>query len=406
MNTLKKIVSKSNEDREKCLQQMKQTVLAATKLSERVRKEMIKLSEHVWNFNSYQSNGSPGFNKKNDLSRQPTLTQCQLELYVNHEFSPFLAWFSCEELDSEDTPNPFKGQPANAPLGIIWLRGATVRKRGMEVFEVLCKENYETRRLLVLTQSEANCEFWVEDIRGAVIGEKQPTPKINFYSLMYGKDSDGEEEEILQKENNFMRLSKRRRSGRKGNGSPSWTRRGSSVSTNSSSPSESSCLGGNSPRVDRLSSNIQTYPPTNVRKSFDASPLICKLRNFKSSDELNSSDDTLSISSSTLSYKHLPKSRANLEMRKSSASIQSTHSILSRTPSLGDSYSTSPASSTSRVMLIANQYNESNGFLTGEIAAELQNKGIALSSRQSPRIRGKHMRQKSVPLLDRKETVV
>ncbi|KAI6656908.1 hypothetical protein LOD99_16210 [Oopsacas minuta] len=402
MQTLRRIV-KSSEDRERG-QQMRQTILSATRLSESFRKETVKLSEHVWNFNSFQSSGSPNFSKKHDHLRQPTLIQCQLELFVNHEASPFLAWSNCEELETEDTPSPFKGQPTNTPLGIVWLRGATVRKRGMEVFEVICKENYETKRLLVLTQSEANCEFWVEDIRGAVIGEKQPTPKINFYSLMYGKDSDGEEEDILQKENNFLRLTKRRRTGRKGHTSPSWTRRGSSISTNSSSPSESSCLGGNSPHVERLSTNINTFPPTNInRKSFDASPLLCKLRNYKSSDEIHSSDDTISITSSQQTFQR-SRTRMNIETRKSTTS---THSSLSRTPSVGDSYSTTSSShSNTRILLEGLNIKESKGFLAGEIEAELQNKGIALSAKNSPRVcRPKHLRPVPPPS-DRKETVV
>ena len=403
MQTLKRIV-KSSDDREKG-QQIKQTILSATRLSESFRKETVKLSEHVWNFNSYSSGSSPNFSKKQDHLRQPTLIQCQLELFVNHQSSPFLAWFSCEELDPEENSSPFKSQPAKTPLGIVWLRGATVRKRGLEVFEVICKDNYETRRLLVLTQSEANCEFWVEDIRGAVIGEKQPTPKINFYSLMYGKDSDGEEEEILQKENNFLRLSKRRRSGRKGHTSPSWTRRGSSISTNSSSPSESSCLGGNSPHVDRIHSNIHTFPPTNInRKSFDASPLLCKLRNSKSTDEINTSEDTISISSTQHTYQR-SRARMNMDHRESSVS---SHSTLSRTPSYGDGYSTiSSVRSNNRIFLEGiNNSSESKSFFTGEIEAELQNKGIALSVKNSPRVcRAKHLRQVSLPF-ERKETVV
>ena len=402
MQTLRRIV-KSGDDREKG-QQIRQTVLSATKLSESFRKETVKLSEQFWNFNSYQPGSSPNFSKKQDHLRQPTLIQCQLELFVNHESSPFLAWFSCEEPDPEENCSTFKAQPANTPLGIVWLRGATVRKRGLEVFEVLCKENYETKRLLVLTQSEANCEFWVEDIRGAVIGEKQPTPKINFYSLMYGKDSDGEEEEILQKENNFLRLTNRRRTGRKGHTSPSWARRGSSISTNSSSPSESSCLGGNSPQVDRVRPNVHTFPPNNInRKSFDTSPLLVKLRNYKSSDELNT-DDTLSISSSQHTYQ---RSRVRMNMDNHDSSI-SGHSTLSRTPSFGDYYSTTSSGRSNNRMIIEgiNNSNEPRGYFTGEIEAELQNKGIALSVKNSPRVcRAKHLRQVSLPF-ERKETVV
>ena len=403
MQTLKRIV-KSGDDREKG-QQIRQTVLSATRLSESFRKETVKLSEHAWNFNSYSSGSSPNFSKKQDHLRQPTLVQCQLELFVNHESSPFLAWFNCEDQYTEEISNPFKVQTTNTPLGIVWLRGATVRKRGMEVFEVICKENYETKRLLVLTQSEANCEFWVEDIRGAVIGEKQPTPKINFYSLMYGKDSDGEEEDILQKENNFLRLTKRRRSGRKGHTSPSWARRGSSISTNSSSPSESSCLGGNSPHSNRTHSNIHTFPPNNInRKSFDTSPLLCKLRNYKSSDEINTSEDTISISSSQHTYLR-SRARMNMENRESNVS---SHSTLSRTPSFGDYYSTTSSGRSLTRMVIegVNNTNEPKSYFTGEIEAELQNKGIALSVKNSPRVcRAKHLRQVSLPF-ERKETVV
>eukprot|EP00800_Vazella_pourtalesii_P002011 TRINITY_DN11867_c0_g1_i1.p1 TRINITY_DN11867_c0_g1~~TRINITY_DN11867_c0_g1_i1.p1 ORF type:complete len:405 (+),score=73.52 TRINITY_DN11867_c0_g1_i1:328-1542(+) len=404
MQTLRRMV-KPSEERERG-QQVRQTILSATKLSESFRKETVKLSEHVWNFNSYQSNSSPNFSKKHDHMRQPTLIQCQLELFVNHEASPFLAWFSSEEIESEDSPSPFKSQPAHTPLGIVWLRGATVRKRGMEVFEVICKENYETKRLLVLTQSEANCEFWVEDIRGAVIGEKQPTPKINFYSLMYGKDSDGEEEDILQKENNFLRLTKRRRSGRKTHTSPSWPRRGSSISTNSSSPSESSCLGGHSPKDDRLSTNVNTFPPTNInRKSFDASPLLCQLRNYKSSDDLNSSQDTISITNSQHTFQR-PRTKMNMDTRSSASS---SHSSVSRTPSIADCYSTvSSGRSNTRVLIegMNNSVAEPMGFLATEIEAELQNKGIAMSVKNSPRVcRAKHLRQVSLPF-ERKETVV